>query len=1427
MDIRDLLNPLDEQQHEPSPPHPSERQSEPSLPHPRERQDTPNVLSDEQGELSLPHPIERQETPNLLNEDQGEPSPPETPNLLDNELGGPSPVRPCERQKTPNLLNEDQSEPSPPHPCKRQKTRKDVGRPVLRHEDYTIAWICAPHIELAAALTMLDETHASLPTSSGDTNTYTLGRIQGKNVVIACSPGTQNGLNNRASLVTNLRRTFPSIQAGLMEQELCRVIWGKLLGVKSFAEPRSPRFPDQRLGKAVSSLRAKHELHPSRVSSIIRDTLDGHPEYTRPQMPDRLFQATYNHVDPDRSCDNCDETKLVLRSTRASHSTVIHFGGIASGNQVIKSGETRDHLARELDIISFEMQAAGLMDVLPCLSIRGICDYSDSHKNEDWQKYAAGTAAAYAREFLAELHGPIEDPKFSPAPEHGQTALMDRREQLLYSLRFDKLEFRKSTIKPAYGKTCEWFLNHPDYQLWLGPAGLRDHRGFLWVSGKPGVGKSTMMKFAYLHSKKKARSGKNKTASFFFNARGESLEKSVYGMYRSLVFQLLTAYPDLQTVLDDLDTVFTPDTECPSLILLKDLFNNAIAGLGKRSFTCFIDALDECDEQQVVEMVQYFEELGEQSAATGVAFRACFSSRHYPYINIERGIRLTLESQLGHCVDLETYINKRLLIQDRNFLEQLRPQVLEKASGVFMWVVLVVDILNKEYRRGALALRRRLAEIPSNLSELFKYIIRRDNANMEDVLLCILWILYSKRPLKPTEFYHAIWSGLALNALADSNLPDISDENVGEKVDRLNRRVINCSKGLAEVTGSNQPTVQFIHESVRDFLVKDNGLLDLWPSLGSNIEAFSHEKLKQCCDFYLRNKLIAAIENDWGLINYTHPFLQYATQHIFHHADAVAKYVSQDQFLSSFPVMNWVRANNLFEKGKGGYPFFAALANGHKDAVAALLNCHSAIINGLDMTEGFTQRRDLVNYKKRTPLSWAAQEGHMELVKSVLASGVDIDERDQTGQTALVRAIENDHGDVAMLLISEGADVNAAKNGEESALVTAVIRGNEHMVNALIDAGADVNAFSGPERTVLRCACERGSENIARLLIERGASVVGEKGWQQLFYASESGNNASLVKLLIEKCGQAKDPEFARGVILDAASHGHETVMRVLLDNIEDVNFLPGLKGEALLLASKDGHETVVRLLLEHGANIEARDEDGRSVLLWALARGHNSVANILIDGGADLEQADWSEFTSLSLAAYCGREAVGLALVNRGLRVNARNYDGSTPVLKATQNGNTGIVQLLIANGADVNARDITDRTPVMWAVSKQHDEVAELLIENGADLNARDVKGSTATIMAASHGNTTILQHLIANNADIDIANDEEITPLMVACQKRDLSGLKVLLENGAKRPSSFGKLWTYSFHAQCEELILEYKQRKHSDHEKDTAAHSSASE
>lgn len=129
-------------------------------------------------------------------------------------------------------------------------------------------------------------------------------------------------------------------------------------------------------------------------------------KYQRPDSwTDRLYRSTFIHSDRDQDCDAVCSTQtwqLIQRAERTvdEDDPVVHYGLIASADRLMKDANIRDKLARDEGVLCFEMEAAGLMDHFPYLVIRGICDYSDTHKNDLWQGYAAATAAAYAKELL-------------------------------------------------------------------------------------------------------------------------------------------------------------------------------------------------------------------------------------------------------------------------------------------------------------------------------------------------------------------------------------------------------------------------------------------------------------------------------------------------------------------------------------------------------------------------------------------------------------------------------------------------------------------------------------------------------------------------------------------------------------------------------------------------------------------------------------------------------------------------------------------------------------------------------------------------------------------------------------------------------------------------------------------------------------------
>ncbi|PGG96037.1 hypothetical protein AJ79_09752 [Helicocarpus griseus UAMH5409] len=780
----------------------------------------------------------------------------------------------------------EENDGSSPDDTKRRRTADDDEADSREHgqkggliepknTDYTVGWICALLTEMAAAIAMLDNVHKNLPTAEKDSNAYILGNIGPHNIVIACLPANQYGTINAASVGSNIDKSFPSIRVRLMvgvgggvpgevDLRLGDIVvgWkvtqydiGKVTGDGQMKQTGFPRIPPAEYLTAVNKLRAIHETTPSRVPSILQDMLKKRPRMAHYACPanseDRLFRADYDHDSSRPSCDKCDMSKLVNRPPRTNHDPMIHYGGIASGNQVMKHGKTRDKIAENNDIICFEMEAAGLIDTFPCLVIRGICDYSNSHKNKEWQPYAAAVAAAYAKEWLAVMPsaGMETVTRKDTAPGVG-TFKPGAFSGVCSSF---PIGSRQSEIKVAHAKTCNWLLEHPLYLDWLDSEKLVQHHGFLWIRGKPGAGKSTIMKFAYMQAKRKHGANAT-TASFFFNGRGGDLEKSTSGTYRSLLLQLLNGFPDLQNVLDNQELIPLDHGGCPTLDVLRELFRNAILKLGRRSFTCFVDALDECHGQQISDMK-------------------------------------------GHDADLENYVRSCLKASSDPLHEEVRAEILQRAAGVFMWVVLVVDILNKEFQRGRIfAVRKRLQEIPDQLSDIFKNIVTRDNENMEDLLLCIQWILYARRPLKKEEYYLAVLSGLSDIKLAECTTTHLTSES-------LDRFIV-----------------------IRDFLLKDGGLRQLWPGINHDHEILSNEKLKQCCLAYLKFCLSAHV-----LVNIPHttddelvrlreielakfPFVQYATQHVLYHSEVAANGINQDDFIDQFPFEGWhnlLKANVL------------------------------------------------------------------------------------------------------------------------------------------------------------------------------------------------------------------------------------------------------------------------------------------------------------------------------------------------------------------------------------------------------------------------------------------------------------------------------------------------------------------------------------
>lgn len=304
----------------------------------------------------------------------------------------------------------------------------------LSHGDYTIGWICALPLEMAAATLMMDTTHPSLPTPATDNNSYILGNIGRHNIVIACLPSGVYGSESAATVAMTLISAFQSIRFSLLVgigggvptngadirlgdivvsqpsegfAGLVQCDTGRLGNNGRFEMVGSLNPPPSVLLSALAQLKANHQLgdsqFPDFISNIdLKIAGDQVSRFLRPSQEDHLYEAEYDHG-ISHTCADCDKSKLVVRPLRDHEDPVIHYGPIASLNRVITKGRVRNEVGAAFGAYCIELEAAGLMDDFPCLVIRGISDYADSHKNNKWQGFAAVAAAAYAKELILQV----------------------------------------------------------------------------------------------------------------------------------------------------------------------------------------------------------------------------------------------------------------------------------------------------------------------------------------------------------------------------------------------------------------------------------------------------------------------------------------------------------------------------------------------------------------------------------------------------------------------------------------------------------------------------------------------------------------------------------------------------------------------------------------------------------------------------------------------------------------------------------------------------------------------------------------------------------------------------------------------------------------------------------------------------------------
>ncbi|KAI1850237.1 hypothetical protein JX266_004095 [Neoarthrinium moseri] len=457
---------------------------------------------------------------------------------------------------------------------------------------------------------------------------------------------------------------------------------------------------------------------------------------------------------------------------------------------------------------------------------------------------SSASGAAMSHQLVSQSSPALVNTKLSELPHSTPQDQEVSIEAFKEKIGFPSVDLRYQNIERPAGNTCEWLFRHNSYEKWFncgqGTVGHRPtenlQNGLLWLKGSPGTGKSTLMKEAFSRAAREQPNSDYLTAAFFFNAKGETLDHSATGLFRSLLLQLLPycadeKVPFLQFLNDQSASNINSWREAD----LQILFESVIAKLNRKRIIIFIDALDECDSYSLGYHVEFWRDLVSKEHCNMAILNVCISSRKYPHVG-----------------DIAAYVDWKLslrLEQEAKGRSLIREGILSKAGGVFLWASLVLDDLLKQHDRGRSLqyLHNHLNCLPEELDDLYTQILNGlDAASKPLALRLFQWATLAITPLRIHEWHHIL---AFIQKPAPSSLSSWKNsENFTDDDDQLIRRLRAISCGLIEVctvadyeddeseklsvragAGSldlehgQTRVVQVIHESVRDYFLRGRG----------------------------------------------------------------------------------------------------------------------------------------------------------------------------------------------------------------------------------------------------------------------------------------------------------------------------------------------------------------------------------------------------------------------------------------------------------------------------------------------------------------------------------------------------------------------------------------------------------------------------
>ncbi|KAJ5256527.1 hypothetical protein N7478_012631 [Penicillium angulare] len=946
---------------------------------------------------------------------------------------------------------------------------------------FQIGWICALPIEAAAAAEMLDEKFGILDEQdAADSNTYTLGRIGKHHVVIACLPGGQYGNTSATTVANNMLRTFSkSLRIGLMvgigggvpsathdirlgdivvsyPQGTCGGVIqydiGKVITGGEFERIGSLNSPPRALLTAVGTMRAAALTDDPRYleyfQNAIGRTARTRKNFSRPTaQSDRLFQTEYDHPANASSCDGCPLEWEETRDQREDSDPLPHYGIIASGNTVIKHGQTREQLRLETGALCIEMEAAGLMLDFPCAVIRGVCDYADSHKNKQWQGYAALAAAAYTKELLGYVpvgHVSQEslvvdicdvlktgikstnqrlEQAYSQQEQHHREkvtfALTDQQNRCHQTFKTSTYEEQKNNNPRRVEGTCLWATQSPEYIRFSESS----HNDLLLVSADPGCGKSVLARS--IIEDHFATSGPEVTVCYFFFKDNDEQNHLALALC-SVLHQLFAQRPHLLRHA-------IPSWEMNGERLRQEvdelwrIFTTAVLSDESCKTICVFDALDECrevDQKRLVEKLQSFHRLSYPPTPENW-LKFLVTSR--PYDNIQNYFRTVTDSfphihlkgeeendQIHQEIDLVVKMRVKNLAQraglSRDTEQRLKQQLLQMEHRTYLWLHLAIDDIRSTFEDSLRPAEESIEVIPHSVDAAYEKILSRVPSRQVDTVRKILQIIVAaRRPLTTAEMAMAL--GIAISPESrTATKARLESSQIDKKLRRL------C--GLFVFI--NNSKIYLIHQTAREFLLKK--------SYADSVQ-------------YLYSWTLTDTENQMACI-----CLRYLLMEDLEHNDENSS--SDIRSLLDYSALYWLDHTRRMSLTQD------------QEVICQVQKMYD--ISGKRFALWFPifwkSIEDWTPPPSMTALHLASFNGHEREVEFLLLiRRKDINSVDSTGTYPIILVLHNGYKNVIQLLLEKGAEVNAQGREYGNALQAVSFEGHEKIVQLLLEKGAEVN----------------------------------------------------------------------------------------------------------------------------------------------------------------------------------------------------------------------------------------------------------------------------------------------------------------------------------------------------------------------------------